>query len=119
MPARWDTWPFAPPTTIRSSYSDDLEHFLVGRALEIGTEGVGNTWLIPPCTIQPIKKAVGKMLEDTELGERQKASVRCALRDLEGGEQEWEGMEWACVTWASGRTAAMYVFLASRHIWRM
>jgi hypothetical protein len=42
-PTRWDTWPFAPPPTMPSNYADNLEHFLVGQALEIGTESIDNT----------------------------------------------------------------------------
>jgi hypothetical protein len=109
IPTRWDTWPFAPPPTMSSNYADDLEYFLVGRALEIGTEGIDNTWLVPPSTIEPIKNAIRGMLEDEQLGEREKQSVRRAISDFAGSEQQWEKMEWACVTWASGGTAAMYV----------
>jgi hypothetical protein len=42
-PTRWDTWLFAPPPTMPSNYADNLEHFLVGQALEIGTESIDNT----------------------------------------------------------------------------
>jgi hypothetical protein len=114
IPTRWDTWPFAPPPTMFSNYADDLEHFLVGRALEIGTEGIDNTWLIIPSTIEPIKNAVRIILENKELGNREKQSVRCAIMDFAGSEQEWGEMEWACVTWASGGTAAMYVYPSFR-----
>jgi hypothetical protein len=114
IPTRWDTWPFAPPPTAKSNYANNLEHFLIGRALEVGTEGIDNTWLIPPSTIQPIKEAARKILEDEKLGEQQKGSVQCAIRDFAGSEEEWESMKWCCVTWASGGTAVMYVFPSFR-----
>jgi hypothetical protein len=110
MPTRWDKWPFAPAPTTPSNYSDAPEHFLIGRALEIGTEGIDNTWLLPPSTVIPIKCAVKNMLDDENLGVREKGSVRAAVRDFAGSEEGWEGMEWACVTWASGGVAAMYVY---------
>jgi len=111
LPTRWDKWPFAPPPTKKAYACDEVtEHFLIGRALEIGTQEIDNTWLLPPSTITPIKQAVKKMLDDETLGEREKNSVRVAIRDLAGSEEEWEEMEWACVTWASGGVAAMYVY---------
>ncbi|KAI4945836.1 hypothetical protein J4E91_007750 [Alternaria rosae] len=111
LPTRWDKWPFAPPPTAKAYACDDVsEHFLIGRALEIGTQEIDNTWLLPPSTIMPIKQAVKKMLDDGSLGEREKNSVRAAIRDYAGSEEEWEEMEWACVTWASGGVAAMYVY---------
>ncbi|KAH6844476.1 hypothetical protein BKA58DRAFT_459879 [Alternaria rosae] len=111
LPTRWDKWPFAPPPTAKAYACDDVsEHFLIGRALEIGTQEIDNTWLLPPSTIMPIKQAVKKMLDDGSLGEREKNSVRAAIRDFAGSEEEWEEMEWACATWASGGVAAMYVY---------
>jgi len=111
LPTRWDKWPFAPPPTKKAYACDKVtEHFLIGRALEIGTQEIDNTWLLPPSTIVPIKQAVKKMLDDETLGEREKNSVRVAIRDFAGNEEEWEEMEWACVTWASGGVAAMYVY---------
>ncbi|KAI4640840.1 hypothetical protein J4E93_008433 [Alternaria ventricosa] len=111
LPTRWDKWPFAPPPTKKAYACDEVtEHFLIGRALEIGTQEIDNTWLLPPSTITPIKQAVTKMLDDETLGEREKDSVRVAIRDFAGSEEEWEEMEWACVTWASGGVAAMYVY---------
>ncbi|KAI4702799.1 hypothetical protein J4E89_010136 [Alternaria sp. Ai002NY15] len=111
LPTRWDKWPFAPAPTAKAYACDEVtEHFLIGRALEIGTQEIDNTWLLPPSTITPIKDAVKEMLEDETLGEREKNSVRVAIRDFAGSEEEWEEMEWACVTWASGGVAAMYVY---------
>jgi hypothetical protein len=111
IPARWDKWPFSPPPTAKPYAADDeRSHFLVGRALEIGSEDIDNTWLLPPSTITPIKDAVKKMLDDETLGEGEKGSVRAAIRDFAGSEEGWEKMEWACVTWASGGTAAMFVY---------
>ncbi|KAI4929081.1 hypothetical protein J4E85_005705 [Alternaria conjuncta] len=111
LPTRWDKWPFAPPPTKKAYACDEeTEHFLIGRALEIGTQEIDNAWLLPPSSITPIKKAVRKMLDDKTLGEREKNSVRVAIRDFAGSEEEWEQMEWACVTWASGGVAAMYVY---------
>jgi len=115
LPTRWDKWPFAPPSTKKAYACDEVtEHFLVGRALEIGTQEIDNTWLLPPSTITPIKQAVRKMLDDGSLGEREKNSVRVAIRDFASSEEEWEEMEWACVTWASGGVAAMYVYPSFR-----
>ncbi|KAI4606332.1 hypothetical protein J4E83_010140 [Alternaria metachromatica] len=116
LPTRWDKWPFAPPPTKKAYACDEVtEHFLIGRALEIGTQEIDNTWLLPPSTIVPIKQAVKKMLNDETLGEREKNSVRAAIEDFAGSEEEWEQMEWeqmewACITWASGGVAAMYVY---------
>jgi len=111
LPTRWDKWPFAPPPTKKAYACDEVtEHFLIGRALEIGTQEIDNTWLLPPSTVKPIKDAVKKMLDDETLGEREKNSVRVAIKDFAGSEREWEEMEWACVTWASGGVAAMYVY---------
>jgi len=111
LPTRWDKWPFAPPPTAKAYACDEVtEHFLIGRALEIGTQEIDNTWLLPPSTITPIKEAVRKMLDDESLSEREKNSARVAIRDFAGSEEEWEQMEWACVTWASGGVAAMYVY---------
>ncbi|KAI4923180.1 uncharacterized protein J4E92_007934 [Alternaria infectoria] len=111
LPTRWDKWPFAPPPTKKAYACDEVtEHFLIGRALEIGTQEIDNTWLLPPSTITPIKDAVEKMLDDETLGEREKNSVGVAIRDFAGSEEEWEEIEWACVTWASGGVAAMYVY---------
>ncbi|KAI4618794.1 hypothetical protein J4E80_005398 [Alternaria sp. BMP 0032] len=111
LPTRWDKWPFAPAPTAKAYACDEVtEHFLVGRALEIGTQEIDNTWLLPPSTITPIKQAVKKMLDDESLGEREKNSIRVAIKDFAGSEKEWEEMEWACVTWASGGVAAMYVY---------
>jgi len=111
LPTRWDKWPFAPPPTKKAYACDEVtEHFLIGRALEIGTQEIDNTWLLPPSTITRIKQAVKKMLDDETLGDREKNSVRVAIRDFAGSEEEWEEMEWACVTWASGGVAAMYVY---------
>ncbi|KAH6848509.1 hypothetical protein BKA58DRAFT_445167 [Alternaria rosae] len=73
LPTRWDKWPFAPPPTAKAYACDDVsEHFLIGRALEIGTQEIDNTWLLPPSTIMPIKQAVKKMLDDGSLGERER-----------------------------------------------
>ena len=111
LPTRWDKWPFAPPPTKKAYACNEVtEHFLIGRALEIGTQEIDNTWLLPLSTIVPIKQAVKKMLDDETLGEREKNSVRVAIKDFAGSEREWEQMEWACVTWASGGVAAMYVY---------
>ncbi|KAI4611861.1 uncharacterized protein J4E87_010363 [Alternaria ethzedia] len=115
LPTRWDKWPFAPPPTKKAYACDEVtEHFLIGRALEIGTQEIDNMWLLPPSTITPIKQTVKKMLEDETLGEREKNSVRVAIRDFAGSEEKWEEMEWACVTWASGGVAAMYVYPSFR-----
>ncbi|KAI4681446.1 uncharacterized protein J4E84_007683 [Alternaria hordeiaustralica] len=115
LPTRWDKWPFAPPPTKKAYACDEVtEHFLIGRALEIGTQEIDNTWLLPPSTITPIKRAVKKMLDDETLGEREKNSVRAAIKDFAGSEEEWEQMKWACVTWASGGVAAMYVYPSFR-----
>jgi len=115
LPTRWDKWPFAPAPTAEAYACDEVtEHFLIGRALEIGTQEIVNTWLLPPSTIRPIKQAVKKMLEDETLGEREKNSVRVAIRDFAGSDEEWEQMEWTCVTWASGGVAAMYVYPSFR-----
>ncbi|KAI4684173.1 hypothetical protein J4E81_009052 [Alternaria sp. BMP 2799] len=111
LPTRWDKWPFAPAPTAKAYACDEVtEHFLIGRALEIGTQEIDNTWLLPPSTVKPIKDAVKKMLDDQSLAEREKNSVRVAIRDFAGSDEEWEEMEWACVTWASGGVAAMYVY---------
>ncbi|CAI9627646.1 unnamed protein product [Alternaria burnsii] len=109
IPARWANWPFAPRPTA-NGYGDYPEHFVIGRALELGFEDIDNVWLIPPSTVTPIKDAVKKLLEDEDLGELDKNSVRNAVRDFAGSEDEWEQMEWACVTWASGGTAAMFFY---------
>ena len=115
LPTRWDKWPFAPPPTKKAYACNEVtEHFLIGRALEIGTQEIDNMWLLPPSTVTPIKDAVTKMLNDETLGEREKNSVRVAIRDFAGSEEEWEEMEWACVTWASGGVAAMYVYSGFR-----
>ncbi|KAI4663365.1 uncharacterized protein J4E78_003777 [Alternaria triticimaculans] len=75
LPTRWDKWPFAPPPTKKAYACDEeTEHFLIGRALEIGTQEIDNTWLLPPSTITPIKQAVKKILDDETLGEREKDS---------------------------------------------
>lgn len=109
IPARWANWPFAPRPTA-NGYGDYPEHFVIGCALELGFEDIDNVWLIPPSTVTPIKDAVKKLLEDEDLSELDKNSVRNAVRDFAGSEDEWEQMEWACVTWASGGTAAMFFY---------
>ncbi|RYO58096.1 hypothetical protein AA0116_g7297 [Alternaria tenuissima] len=109
IPARWANWPFAPRPTA-NGYGDYPEHFVIGRGLELGFEDIDNVWLIPPSTVTPIKDAVKKLLEDENLSELDKNSVRNAVRDFAGSEEEWEQMEWACVTWASGGTAAMFFY---------
>jgi hypothetical protein len=110
IPARWDKWPFAPPPTATGYGGDSLEHFIIGRALEIGTEDIDNVWLLPPSTVTSIKEAVKKILEDENLEELDKNSVRTAVKDFAGSEEDWEKVKWACVTWASGGTAAMFVY---------
>ncbi|RYN15817.1 hypothetical protein AA0115_g12764 [Alternaria tenuissima] len=109
IPARWANWPFAPRPTA-NGYGDYPEHFVIGCALELGFEDIDNVWLIPPSTVTPIKDAVKKLLEDEDLSELDKNSVRNAVRDFAGSEDEWEQMEWACVTWASGGTAAIFFY---------
>ncbi|KAG9196063.1 hypothetical protein G6011_01184 [Alternaria panax] len=115
IPAQWDNWPVAPsPTAV--GYGDYPENFLISRALELGFEDIDNVWLIPPFVITPIKDAVKTLLEDESLSELNKNSVRNAARGFAGSEQEWEKMEWACVTWASGRTVAMSFYLSVRSL---
>ncbi|OAG19980.1 hypothetical protein CC77DRAFT_1009657 [Alternaria alternata] len=109
IPARWANWPFAPRPTA-NGYGDYPEHFVIGCASELGFEDIDNVWLIPPSTVTPIKDAVKKLLEDEDLSELDKNSVRNAVRDFAGSEDEWEQMEWACVTWASGGTAAIFFY---------
>jgi tetratricopeptide (TPR) repeat protein len=109
LPARWHNWPFAPPPTAKG-FGSYPEHFVIGRALEIGTEDIDNVWLLPPSTVTPIKDAVKKLLNDESLSELDKNSVRTAIVDFAGSEDEWERLEWACVTWASGGTAAMFIY---------
>ncbi|KAF1947039.1 hypothetical protein EJ02DRAFT_450015, partial [Clathrospora elynae] len=82
IPAPWHHWPFAPAPKTQTSYGE--EHFTVGRALEIGTEGIDNTWLVPPSTVSPIKEQVRDMLASGELGQREKESVSCAVGGFAG-----------------------------------
>jgi len=49
------------------------------------------------------------MLEDENLGEREKCSVRSTIAEFSGSLQAWNETQWCCVTWVSGGSAVLRV----------
>ncbi|KAF2181682.1 hypothetical protein K469DRAFT_752576 [Zopfia rhizophila CBS 207.26] len=74
------------PYGVARSHDEITENWpTVGMAIEIGTEDIDNTWLIPPKKIEEVTSKIAGILENNEYGEDLKTSFRIAIRDFAGG----------------------------------
>ncbi|KAF2652349.1 hypothetical protein K491DRAFT_719025 [Lophiostoma macrostomum CBS 122681] len=77
-------------------------------AIEIGTQDIYNTWLVPPSVVSQVKEKVAAALargEDnvkTEVDERTKENLRRRILDWAGSWEVWEGLEWCTMCWTAG-----------------
>ncbi|KAF2637638.1 hypothetical protein P280DRAFT_520772 [Massarina eburnea CBS 473.64] len=94
-------------------YGDFVRDYdvVVGKAIEIGTEDIYSTWLIPPPTLAKFKDVVRRVLagEIAVNGDPEdvKSRIRKDLQRFAGREEAFWDLEWCCVTWACGSTACM------------
>lgn len=113
IPGDWDRWSSLSINSEQSNFKpktiDCPAHFSVGKALEIGTEGINNTWLIPPSSITAIKKQMEGIQASSRYTDRKKESINQAIMEFAGDQSAWESMDWCCMTWAAGGSAIMTV----------
>jgi hypothetical protein len=85
----------------------------VGKTLVLGTRDIDNTWLIPPSTMSKYQNLIRQILHDEiELKEgvnteEVKAKIRNELKNFAGSEEKFFGLDWGCLTWASGSAVDM------------
>lgn len=86
----------------------------VGKAIEIGTEDIMNTWLIPPPQVAAYKAYIRRLLDGdiAGVGPEFQDKVRKAIQSFvgDGDEQAFWELEWGCLTWQSGGAVIMYGF---------
>jgi hypothetical protein len=90
--------------------SDDGEEWpTIGRGIILGSEDIDNTFLIAPETVAEVKDKVRSILDsaDAKVTEEIKKSVRQAVQDFSGSMEEFEALDWCCLTWASGGAVQM------------
>ncbi|KAF2131232.1 hypothetical protein P153DRAFT_337627 [Dothidotthia symphoricarpi CBS 119687] len=89
--------------------NDGLDWTKIGRGIIIGQEDIDNTFLIPPATIERVQEKVRSVLEsrDEKVTREVKDSVRHAVNDFAGSMEEFNKLEWCCLTWASGGAVQM------------
>ncbi|KAF2671965.1 hypothetical protein BT63DRAFT_437870 [Microthyrium microscopicum] len=78
---------------------------LFDRVLEIGHEGRDNVWLVQPYLFEQAKAAYQQMYDRADAG--QKYIIERAMEGVAGSKEDFEKMEWAVITWASGSSANM------------
>ncbi|KAK3202411.1 hypothetical protein GRF29_161g1112439 [Pseudopithomyces chartarum] len=79
---------------------------LMGKTIEIGTEDIDNTWLVPPSSVARYKDWVKRTLESDNVEEKRKEKVRKQVRDFAGSEDAFWALDWICVKWSSGGAAS-------------
>jgi hypothetical protein len=88
-------------TRIANALSGDgLDWPEVGKGIVIGSEDIDYTLLITPETVKEVKDRVSSILEDDDVGEDIKQSLKGAVEDFAGSVQAFMEMEWCLVTWA-------------------
>ncbi|KAI4744860.1 hypothetical protein E4T50_04740 [Aureobasidium sp. EXF-12298] len=74
----------------------------------IASEEIYDVWLIPPETMQRLRdhyKEVYAMVNDDG-----KRIIERAIDDFAGSRDEWEKLDWGCVSWACGGSAQLDCF---------
>jgi hypothetical protein len=79
----------------------------VGKGIIIGEEDIDSTFLIKPDTVKEVKDKVRSILENEDVSEDIKKSLKNAVQDFAGSVEVFEEMDWCLVTWASGGAAQM------------
>jgi hypothetical protein len=89
--------------------NDGLDWPKIGKGIIIGQEDIDNTFLIAPETVERVKEKVRSILEsnDENVTQEVKDSVMRTVEDFAGSMEEFETLDWCCVTWASGGAVQM------------
>ncbi|KAH7070463.1 hypothetical protein BKA63DRAFT_518477 [Paraphoma chrysanthemicola] len=93
-------------------HNDGLAWPKIGKSLIIGQEDIDNIFLIAPESVERVKEEVRSIMEskDEKVTQEVKDSVTRMVEDFAGSMEEFNKMEWCCVTWASGGAAEMTGF---------
>lgn len=93
-------------------HNDGLAWPGIGKSLIIGQEDIDNIFLIAPEPVERVKEEVRSILEskDEKVTQEVKDSVTRMAEDFAGSLEDFNKMEWCCVTWASGGAAEMSGF---------
>jgi hypothetical protein len=86
----------------RTISGDGLDWPNIGKGIIIGQEDIDNTFLISPATIERVKEKVRSVLEseDEKVTQEVKDRVKHAVDDFAGSMEEFNKLEWCCLTWA-------------------
>jgi hypothetical protein len=113
-PTRWGTrdtldlvleLPLEPVWTLCGVSYDDWPK--ISWAIEIGAEGIHNTFLVPPSAVSEVREKVAAALGSEEIEERKKQALKNSVLDWAGSWERWEVLEWCTVHWTAGSGVEM------------
>ncbi|KAF2030624.1 hypothetical protein EK21DRAFT_88747 [Setomelanomma holmii] len=89
--------------------NDGLDWPKIGKGIILGQEDIDNTFLIAPDTVERVKEKVRSLLEsqDEKVTQEVKDSVKRAVENFAGSMEEFNKLDWCCLTWASGGAVQM------------
>ncbi|KAG9991683.1 hypothetical protein KCU98_g47, partial [Aureobasidium melanogenum] len=74
----------------------------------IASEEIYDVWLIPPEMLQQMRDYYKKLY--TMVNDDGKRIIERAIDDFAGSRDEWEKLDWGCVSWACGGSAQLDCF---------